>query len=50
MAEFERITVEQVYELSTTNFLNDLAYLKDKAALDEQIAEQWRRNVKGNRT
>lgn len=46
VAEFERITLSQVYDLSTINFLNDLAYLKDKARHDKQTHEEWLRNRK----
>lgn len=35
VAEYERIPLAEVYELTATNFLNDLAYLKAKR-LDEQ--------------
>jgi hypothetical protein len=37
----ERITLAQAYDLSIINFLNDLAYIKDKAAEDKRIHEEW---------
>ncbi len=36
VAEFERIRLEEVYELSTIQFLNDLSYLKSKAEFDKE--------------
>lgn len=43
----ERIPLEKAYELPTTNFLNDLAYLKDKARHDEEEHKKWLRTRKG---
>lgn len=37
VAEYERVTLDQAYELPSRQFLNDLAYLK---ALDKYMAEQ----------
>jgi hypothetical protein len=34
LAEHERITLEQVYEMPTIQALNDLSYLKAKNAFD----------------
>ncbi len=36
VAEYERITTEEAWNLSTINFLNDLAYLKAKANYDRE--------------
>jgi hypothetical protein len=40
VAEFERIPMEQVYEIPTLQFLNDLSYLKAK---NEYEAEQLKK-------
>jgi hypothetical protein len=49
VAEFERITLAQVYDLGTINFLNDLAYLKDKARWEKAQQQAWQAKVKGNK-
>jgi hypothetical protein len=40
VAEFERITMEEVYDIPTLQFLNDLSYLKAK---NEYEAEQLKK-------
>lgn len=50
VAEHERISLESVQELGTINFLNDLAYLKDKARHDKEEFEKWRRKQKNSGT
>ena len=41
VAEMERIPLAKVYELSTINFCNDLAFLKDKRAHEEEEHKKW---------
>jgi len=42
VAEHEKIRLEQVYEMMTIQFLNDLSYLKAKAEYDkEQIKKSY---------
>ena len=42
VAEHEKIKLEQVYEMMTIQFLNDLSYLKAKAEYDkEQIKKSY---------
>ena len=43
VAEYERIKLADVWELSAINFLNDLAYLKAKAEHEKAIYEQNRK-------
>jgi hypothetical protein len=40
VAEFERITMEEVYDIPTIQFLNDLSFLKAK---NEYEAEQLKK-------
>ncbi|MBV7534059.1 hypothetical protein [Chitinophaga sp. sic0106] len=49
VAAFEGIPVAQAYDLSVINYLNDLAYLKDKAKYDKLLHDQWQRKHNGNR-
>lgn len=44
VAEYERITLEQAYQLPVMQALNDLVYLKEKAAYDEKIINNARKN------
>lgn len=37
VAEFERITLEQAYELPLVQFLNDMAYLKMRGKMEQQM-------------
>lgn len=37
VADFERISLEEAYEIKTINFLNDLVYLKAKAEHEAQL-------------
>lgn len=48
VAEFERIPLDSVYRLSTINFLNNLAYLKDKAREDKRLQDEWLRKHKNS--
>lgn len=41
VAEFERITLAQAYDLNTINFLNDLAYLKDRGRWEKEQLRIW---------
>jgi len=41
VADFERISIEQVWSLGVIHFLNDLLYLKLKQQFD---ADQYRRS------
>jgi hypothetical protein len=42
VAEFERISMEAVYDLPTIQFLNDLSYLKAKSEYDaEQLKKAY---------
>jgi hypothetical protein len=43
VAEFENISLEQVWQLGVINFLNDLLYIKFKNEFD---AEQYKRSAK----
>ena len=40
VSEFEAIPLDQVYDLSVIQFLNDLSYLKSKKQLDEHQYKQ----------
>jgi len=40
VAEYERIPLQEAYELNTLNFLNDLAYLKSKAEYESELIKQ----------
>ena len=40
VSEFENIPLDQVYDLSVIQFLNDLSYLKSKKQLDEHQYKQ----------
>jgi hypothetical protein len=40
VSEFEGIPLDQVYDLSVIQFLNDLSYLKSKKQLDEHQYKQ----------
>lgn len=45
VAEHEKIRLEQVYDMMTIQFLNDLSYLKAKGEYDkEQIKKSYARN------
>ena len=41
VADFERIKLDEVYELPTLQFLNDLAYLKAKAAMEKEQLNKY---------
>ena len=43
VAEYERIKLSEVWELSALNFLNDLSYLKAKAEYEKAVFEQSRK-------
>ncbi len=40
MAEFERITLEQAYELKTLQFINDLVYINEKQKNEKKMMEE----------
>lgn len=40
VAEFERVTLDEVYDLPVVQFLNDLSYLKQKRQVDEHQHRQ----------
>jgi hypothetical protein len=40
VAAFERITLEEAYELPTLQFLNNLAYLKSKSEYEAEQLKQ----------
>lgn len=40
LADYEKITLEQAYKLPIRQALNDLMYLKEKAAYDEQLLKK----------
>ena len=40
VAEHERITLEQAFEIKTINFLNDLVYLKSKSDYEKEIMKK----------
>lgn len=41
VADLERIELDRVYELPTLQFLNDLAYLKAKAAMEKEQLNKY---------
>jgi hypothetical protein len=41
VAEFERISLEEAYELPALQFLNDLAYLKAKGEHEKLEMKRW---------
>jgi hypothetical protein len=47
VAEVERITLDQAYELPIMQYLNDLAYLKAKAANDKMLLKEYANNRSG---
>ena len=40
MAELERITLEQAYELKTLQFINDLVYINEKQKNEKKMMEE----------
>lgn len=48
VAEMESISLAQVYELNTINFLNDISYLKDKSNYEKEQRRVWLQNQKSN--
>ena len=40
VAEFERITLEQAYELKTLQFINDLVYINEKQKNEKKMMEE----------
>lgn len=48
VAALEHITLNQVYDLSTINFLNDMAFLKDKARFELEQQKKWQQKRKGS--
>ena len=45
VAEFERIKMEEAYELPTIQFLNDLAYLKAKSEHERLEMKRWQNQL-----
>ena len=45
VAEFERITMEEAYEIPTLQFLNDLAYLKAKSEHERLEMKRWQSRI-----
>ncbi len=43
VAEHERITLDQAYELPVLQFINDLAYLKMKGKMEKAQMEELRK-------
>lgn len=43
----EHITLDQVYNLSTINFLTDLAYLKDRGREEKRQMKKWQAKHNG---
>ena len=46
VAEHERITLDQAYDLPVLHFINDLAYLKMKSKVEAKQLESLKRNIK----
>ena len=40
VSEFENISIAEVWELTTLNFLNDLRYLKMKREIDAEMEKK----------
>ena len=46
MAEFERISLEQAYELMTLQFVNDLVYINEKQKNEKKMIEEMNAKYK----
>ena len=46
MAELERITLEQAYELSTLQYLNDLVYINEKQKNERKMMDEMNAKYK----
>jgi hypothetical protein len=46
VAEFERITLEQAYDLSTLQYLNDLVYINEKQKNERRMMEELNNKYK----
>lgn len=46
MAELERITLEQAYDLSTLQYLNDLVYINEKQKNEKRMIEELNNKYK----
>ena len=46
MAELERITLEQAYDLSTLQYLNDLVYINEKQKNEKRMMEELNNKYK----
>lgn len=46
MAELERITLEQAYELTTLQYLNDLVYINEKQKNEKKMMEELNKSYK----
>jgi hypothetical protein len=40
VANYERITIEEAFNLKTINYLNDLAYLKAKSEYEKELMKK----------
>lgn len=45
VADFERIKIEEAYELPTLQYLNDLAYLKARADMESEQLKKYAGNT-----
>ncbi len=46
MAELERITLEQAYDLSTLQYLNDLVYINEKQKNEKRMMDELNNKYK----
>ena len=46
VAEFERISLEQAYELMTLQFVNDLVYINEKQKNEKKMIEEMNAKYK----
>ena len=46
MAEFERIPLEQAYDLKTLQFINDLVYINEKQKNERKMIEEMNAKYK----
>ena len=46
MAELERITLEQAYELTTLQYLNDLVYINEKQKNEKKMIDELNKSYK----
>lgn len=48
VAEMERVSLGEVWELPTVQFLNDLLYIKKRRELDRELEREALRKSRGN--